>query len=254
MMHKINHCSDIKISVITATFNAVSTLPALADSLFAQTSKSFEWIVVDGLSTDGTYEYLKNLSESNSWIKLIHEPDFGIYDALNKGIKNAAYDHYIVIGSDDKFSPTAIQDYTDALFRTPTADVILSKVIKDGRVCGGFKRKARWLGHQQVFKGSHSIGMLFRKTLHDQHGFYSNRFPMLADGFFLKKLLNDHNVFFLEQNFVSGTFSTGGLSGTGKLQSLAETWQIQMLTEEKRTVQTILFFLKVLARLRRIIN
>ena len=75
-----------------------------------------------------------------------------------------------------------------------------------------------------------------------------SRFRLLADGYFLKLLLNSGKVKFVEARFVAGTFAVGGVSSVGKLQTLVETWQIQMLTERFRLVQTALFMGKIIAR------
>ena len=92
-----------RISVITATFNSDKKLPVLIQSLQKQTDKKFEWIVVDGGSKDRTLDLLKEINDLD--YKFISESDFGIYDALNKGIMKASGDFYLVIGSDDYLFP-----------------------------------------------------------------------------------------------------------------------------------------------------
>lgn len=241
------------ISVITASYNAAATIEALAESLRVQTDPDFEWIVVDGMSTDQTAERVRLYAERYSWVKCISERDFGIYDALNKGIALSQGEHYVVAGADDTFLPDAIAAFRDAI-RQSQADVILTSVLKDGVRHGGFLPRRAWLGHQQVFKGSHSLGMAIRKSLHQEYGLYSRRFPMLADGYFLKKLLKSKAVRFYQSQVVTGSFGTAGVSSTNKLQSLAETWQIQMLTEESRLLQLGIFAMKIIIRLPSLLN
>lgn len=74
-----------KLSVITATYNAEKFLFRVIKSLQEQTDKDFEWIISDGASSDSTLEILKSTEGIN--IKVISGEDFGIYDALNRGIK-----------------------------------------------------------------------------------------------------------------------------------------------------------------------
>jgi glycosyltransferase involved in cell wall biosynthesis len=243
--------TPVKISIITATFNSSAVLRCLYASLEAQTYREFEWIVVDGCSSDGTINLLTDWTSRQSWIKFTSERDFGIYDALNKGLRRASGDYYLVVGSDDELNPEAMRLYADAVAED-RFDVVLANVAKDDCVSGGFFPSRGWLGHQQVFRGSHSVGMLFRKSLHDRYGDYSNRFPMLADGYFLKRLLRSRDVRFFQADFVAGRFCTSGLSSTGKLQSLAETWQIQMLTERNKTFQVLIFIAKIVLRLPRL--
>ena len=84
------------ISVITVTFNAAALLPGLMDSLRTQTDRDFEWVVVDGASTDGTVALLNSSGDILShWIS---EPDFGIYDAMNKALQMARGEYYLVMG------------------------------------------------------------------------------------------------------------------------------------------------------------
>ena len=236
------------ISVITAAYNVAAVIESLADSLLVQTDANFEWIVVDGKSTDKTVSILRRYAEQYPWIRWVSEADFGLYDALNKGIALSRGDYYVVAGADDTFSPEAIAIFRRAI-QEGAADVVMTQVLKDGQPCGGFHPQRAWLGHQQVFKGSHSLGMAIRKALHDEYGSYSRRFPMLADGYFLKKLLKSKAVRFDYREAITGSFGTAGLSSTNKLQSLAETWQIQMLTEKGSLLQVAIFIAKVLIRL-----
>ena len=78
----------MKISIITAVFNNRNTLAEALDSALSQTHAEVELIVIDGGSTDGTLDVLR--SYENRLAVLLSEPDQGIYDALNKGIKRAS--------------------------------------------------------------------------------------------------------------------------------------------------------------------
>lgn len=87
------------ITIITATFNAAEQLPHTLDSLREQTYRNFEWIVVDGGSTDGTLELLgENENLLAYWIS---EPDSGIYDAWNKACAHARGEWIIFLGAGD---------------------------------------------------------------------------------------------------------------------------------------------------------
>ncbi len=87
------------ISVITATFNAAMHLPYTIRSLREQTARDFEWIVVDGNSTDGTQALLQeNQDVATRWVS---EPDSGIYDAWNKACKIARGEWILFLGAGD---------------------------------------------------------------------------------------------------------------------------------------------------------
>jgi glycosyltransferase involved in cell wall biosynthesis len=80
---------NITISIITATYNCASTLPDCLNSVAQQTYTHREHGVVDGASTDGTVDIINQLikQHANQFTSFITEPDKGIYDALNKGLK-----------------------------------------------------------------------------------------------------------------------------------------------------------------------
>lgn len=91
----------MKISIVTATYNSLKSLPTALESIQKQTYKNIEWIIVDGQSTDGTLDYIrKNENLIEQWIS---EPDKGIYDALNKGIAMATGDIIGLLHSDDLY-------------------------------------------------------------------------------------------------------------------------------------------------------
>lgn len=89
-----------KVSIITATRNAMAHLPALADAILRHPPGLLEWIVIDCVSNDGTVEYLKSLSDPR--IRWVSEPDSGIYDAWNKGIERASGRWLMFLGADDR--------------------------------------------------------------------------------------------------------------------------------------------------------
>ncbi|MCB9987731.1 MAG: glycosyltransferase [Rhodospirillales bacterium] len=86
-------------SIITVTRNNLEGLQKTHRSLIPQTCRDFEWIIIDGASTDGTADYLKNLPEG--WVS---EPDNGIYDAMNKGITRAQGDYLLFLNAGDQLA------------------------------------------------------------------------------------------------------------------------------------------------------
>lgn len=87
------------ISIITVSYNAVSTIEDTILSVINQTYHHIEYIIIDGLSTDGTVDIIKKYeSQIAYWVS---EPDRGIYDAMNKGLKIASGDFVYFLGADD---------------------------------------------------------------------------------------------------------------------------------------------------------
>jgi len=119
------------ISVITVTFNTAKLLPGLIESLRAQTDRDFEWIVVDGASTDETIHLIKSAGDVvTNWIS---EPDFGIYHALNKAVRMATGQYYLVMGADDRLNPDAIAQYREHAYRSK-ADIITAMIMRNGKI------------------------------------------------------------------------------------------------------------------------
>ena len=90
----------MKISIITATYNSEEYILHCLQSIASQTYADIEHIVIDGGSTDRTLEIIKSSKSITKWIS---EPDKGIYDALNKGVKIASGDVIGLLHSDDIF-------------------------------------------------------------------------------------------------------------------------------------------------------
>ena len=101
----------MKISLITACYNSAATIRSCFDSVLSQQGVDLEYIVVDGGSKDGTVDIVKEYaarpvrptSPVSPVIKWISEPDKGMYDAINKGIKMATGDIVGILNADDLF-------------------------------------------------------------------------------------------------------------------------------------------------------
>lgn len=94
----------IDISIITATRNAAATLPRTLKSVSEQTCRNFEHIIIDGASTDGSLELIKNYAaEQDVPVTVVSEPDQGLYDALNKGYDRARGTYLLFLNAGDTF-------------------------------------------------------------------------------------------------------------------------------------------------------
>lgn len=114
----------MKVSIITATYNSAKTIQDTLLSLDSQTYENIEYIIIDGASKDNTLEVI---SEKCSRVTLvISEPDNGIYDALNKGIRAATGDVIGFLHSDDLFAyPDAVKDMVE-VFQHNNVDAVYS--------------------------------------------------------------------------------------------------------------------------------
>lgn len=92
----------MKVSIITAVFNNVETLEYCIESVLSQSYRNIEYIIIDGGSADGTLDVIKKYDDKISY--WVSEPDNGIYDAMNKGIRAATGDIVGILNSDDMYA------------------------------------------------------------------------------------------------------------------------------------------------------
>lgn len=228
-----------KISVITATYNAVEHLPVLIKSLREQTDKNFEWIIADGKSKDATLDLISDIDDLR--VVVTSETDFGIYDALNRGVLKAKGEFYLVVGADDYLYPDAIENFRKEM--STEVDVIAASISFGGVIRKPGNGKS-WLKGQFAYVAGHSTATLFRKSLHDKFGLYSRDFPIAADQLFIKKICQNGARLKIA-NFTSGYFRLDGVSGTDHVGTLTEFFRVQLLTEKNTYIQVVLFMLRL---------
>lgn len=114
------------VSVITPVYNGERFIRRTIESVLGQTYKNIEYIVVDGASTDGTRAILREYE--NSIGKIISEPDTGMYDAINKGMKAATGDVLCYLNADDLFFPDTI-DLVKDCFENNAVDLCFGNCL-----------------------------------------------------------------------------------------------------------------------------
>ena len=118
----------MKISIITVVWNNINTINDTINSVLSQNYNNIEYIIIDGGSTDGTLSLLKSRSDQLS--VLISEPDKGIYDAMNKGIKVAKGDVIGFLNSDDfYFNDEVIKKVAKEFVKDPFLEASYADLI-----------------------------------------------------------------------------------------------------------------------------
>jgi len=110
----------MKISIITASLNRKEFIGAAIESVLAQNYPDFEHWIIDGGSSDGTLEFLKRYPH----LKVLSEPDRGVYDAWNKGIDRAKGDLISILNSDDVYAPGAFHSCKKIVAASPSVPVV----------------------------------------------------------------------------------------------------------------------------------
>lgn len=229
------------ISIITATRNATDHLPRLIESLRGQTDLDFEWVVADGASDDGTLELLRSITDLN--IVISSQPDFGIYDALNRAIRLSTGEYYIVCGSDDYFYHDAIANFRGAI-KLSHADIIVANAMY-GQRCLKVRRGPAWLFGHGALISAHTLATAFKKELHGVYGYYSRKYPIAADHLFVMQACRGGASRY-ESDFLAGEVGRGGVSSVDRAGSATEVFRVQLVLGSSSVVQTILLILRLL--------
>ena len=175
---------DVKISVVTATYNCESTVQYCLASIAAQSYPHVESVLIDGASTDGT---MRILEEQRSHCSLlVSEPDHGIYDALNKGIRLATGDVVGFLHADDLFADEQVLAEIARIFEDPAVDAVygdlvyvdaadVSKVIRLWRA-GDFapaRLREGWMPPHPT--------LYVRRSVYERLGGFDTRYRIAAD-------------------------------------------------------------------------
>ena len=201
------------ISVITICYNSAETIERTLKSVFSQSCKKFEYIVIDGGSTDGTLELLNTYSDKID--VLVSEPDKGIYDAFNKGVK-LAKGHFIgILNSDDTYNPDTLEKAFDACRANPDSIIYGDTYfIDEADVVFGFND-----GDFNTDKLTSGIGFMhpssfIPRKVYEEVGLYTvdKEIYIAADADFLLRCFKN-KVSFSKGNF-KVFMRTGGLSET----------------------------------------
>lgn len=206
------------ISIITATFNSARTLKDTIQSVLRQTNKDFEYLIIDGGSTDETIDIVKSYeSEFSGRLKWVSEKDQGIYDAMNKGIKMASGDVVGILNSDDYFtSDDILQTVADA-FKCQEIDAIYGDIhfIRDGnpqkcvRYYSSRMFRPFWL--RFGFMPAHP-SFYCKREVFEKAGLYSLDYKIGADYEMMVRLFKKYRIMsqYINKDFV--TMRTGGAS------------------------------------------
>ncbi len=211
-------------SIITVCKDNLAGLKETSENLQAQTNKNWEWIVVDGASTDGTVEWLTSRSfERMNWVS---EPDRGIYDAMNKGSDQASGEYLIYMNSGDCFyGKDRLQLVADAIIEGGYPDLIYGGSMNHMEHFSFYKKPRAfrdiWLSGLTM----HQAMAFKRRSLGSER--YDERFPICADYALLCRLSKREAFRAITLDAPICLFQLGGYHEQHLLKRLKEDWQIQ---------------------------
>jgi glycosyltransferase involved in cell wall biosynthesis len=217
-----SHVSTPLLSIVTVVRNAETVLPETIESVCKQKFRNFEYVVVDGASTDGTLHLINQHKDSIT--TFLSEPDKGIYDAMNKAIDLAKGEWIYFLNAGDnlmdgdtleKVFAHAHQEY----------DLLYGKVRTKNEPTGVNYEFGRELTLKSFYHNipiSHQ-GVFFRKSMFAQLGKYNLNYRILADQEWMVRFFKQSHYRALHLKQVIAEYETVGFSYTNRLKSLKET-------------------------------
>lgn len=207
-----------KISIITPTYNSENTIHGTIEALLRQTFSDFEYIIVDGVSKDNTVEKIKSyipaFEQKGVSVRILSEPDKGVYDAMNKGIALAQGELVGITNSDDWYEDNALEvmwdKFTDGEVNRSNCMIYgIERVWKDDKIFNVQRRGAAFISESVL---PHST-FFVSKVVYDKFGAFDLSVKVLADYDFICRCASQ-GVSLEEVDIVISNFRLGGISSS----------------------------------------
>ncbi|MDE6795772.1 MAG: glycosyltransferase [Muribaculaceae bacterium] len=215
------------ISIVTITYNAAKELPPTMQSVAQQTWKDFEHLIIDGASSDNTLEVARQLGTPQ--LRIISEPDKGLYDAMNKGLKNARGKYVVFLNAGDAFhSADVLLKYAEAC--KANADIIYADtvIVDDSRkvIAPRHLSAPGQLTFQSFSKGMLVCHQAFM-VKKDLTPMYDTRYRFSADyDWTVKCIQNTQPDRCVNLNIIAIDYLADGTTDKNKWKSLMERFKI----------------------------
>lgn len=205
----------MKVSIITVVYNNKDTIKDAIESVLNQTYKNIEYIIIDGASNDGTVDIIKSYGDNID--KFVSEPDKGIYDAMNKGIKLATGDIIGILNSDDFYTDEYVIEKIVKIFKEKKVDSIfadlvyvkpenLNKIVRyyDSSYFDPSKFVYGWMPAHPTF--------FVKAWVYEKYGYFKTDYKIAADFELLVRFLAKYKISYYYLNEVIVKMRIGGVS------------------------------------------
>jgi glycosyltransferase involved in cell wall biosynthesis len=204
----------MKFSIITASFNSAKTIEKTLASVQAQTYANVEHIVADGDSKDGTADLVRRLAPE---AKLFVAPDKGIYDGMNKGIRQATGDVIVLLNSDDYYAHAGVLANVAEVFATTSADAVFADIAFFDPANPDRNTRHYRSDRFSPSRLKYGImpahpGMFLKREIYDSLGLYAEGFPLSADFEFVARMFAKGNPHYVFHNEIAVKMMPGGIS------------------------------------------
>lgn len=205
----------LKVSIITVTFNSAETLQDTINSVAKQDYDNIEYIIIDGASNDETVNIIKrNSSKVTNWIS---EPDKGLYDAMNKGIKIATGDIVGILNSDDFYNKSdaitkIVNEFQKNDVNCVFADVRFVHPENLDKTVRYYSSKSFKLNSFSWGKmPAHTTFFTYKKNF-EKHGYYKTNYKIASDFELLARFLFRHKLSYKYLDYDLIKMRLGGIS------------------------------------------
>ena len=209
-----------KISIITINYNDKIGLTKTIESVINQSWQPFEFLVIDGNSTDGGKEIINQYADKiDYWVS---EPDTGVYNAMNKGIRAATGDYVLFLNSGDMLHNNDVLQQVDTMikgdFSIYYGDVIVKKPHSERH-----KVYPETLSFSYFYTNAlcHQACFIKRQLFHD-HFFYNEDYKIYSDGEFFIYTICKMNVPYKHLDLIISIYDFTGISSNPKYEKLHE--------------------------------
>ena len=220
----------MKISIITVTLNSEKTIRDTLNSVFSQSYKYIEHIIVDGGSSDKTLSIIKNYKFKNK--KVFIKKKLGIYESINFGIKKSTGEYILILNSDDFFqSNNTIQKIKNQISINKSCDIFLGNVAYFDDL--DYYKITRFYSSKNFKRWKMKLGLMpphpasiIRKNIYNKFGAYSDNFKIAGDFEFFLRVLYKNKIRYkiLDETIIR--MRSGGISGKNLLSYWISTIEI----------------------------
>lgn len=204
----------MKVSIVTVSYNSAATIKSAIESVLAQDYSDIEYIIVDGGSTDNTMEIVETYGAKLKWIS---EPDNGIYDAMNKGLKMATGDVIGNLNADDFYANHEVISKVVKAFESQNVDAVYADIqYVDEQDTSKILRN--WIA-KPYDKSNFLMGWMpphptffLKRKAYDVYGVYNDSFVSAGDYEMMLRMLYKHGLKAAYINEVTVKMRAGGVS------------------------------------------
>ena len=247
----------MKISVITVAYNSSKTIATTLDSVAIQTHYDIEHLVIDGASTDATLALIRNHRNPN--IRLVSEPDKGIYDAMNKGLALAMGEIVGFLNSDDFYEDASVLEKVAAAFQDPAVEACYADLVY---VTQDNSRVVRYWKSKPFISGDFAKGwcpahptFYVRRSVIARLGLFDQSYKLAADVEFMMRYLECGRIRTVYIPHVLVRMRLGGITNQSWRNIVQQNQEIlSALRKNDVPFSTLLFVVhKLISRLRQFV-